>query len=177
MTGLTTDGQVIDPEPLLLAPSLQPLLAYWKSRSPEGRMPARADIDPLDIPRLLPFLYLVDVEYLAAPHLGATGTQHRFRYRLVGTGIVERNGGDPTGRYLDDFENRPFHETIVADYARCAAEKRPVAASRRFMDASGRHWPYQRLVLPLSEDGDKVNMLLGGNAFADKPEPRGRRGR
>ena len=171
MTGLPTDGQVIDPEPLLLAPSLQPLLAYWTSRCTDGRLPARADIDPLDIPRLLPFLYLVDVERQtggAAPY--------RFRYRLVGTGIVERNGGDPTGQYLDAFENRPFHETIVADYTRCAAERRPVAAARRFMDMTGRHWPYQRLVLPLSENGLDVNMLLGGNAFADKPEPKARRG-
>ncbi|WP_430435732.1 PAS domain-containing protein [Oceanibaculum nanhaiense] len=172
MTGLPTDGQVIDPEPMLLAPALQPLLAYWKSRCDAERLPARADIDPLDIPRLLPFLYLVDVEH----QTGGT-MPYRFRYRLVGTGIVERNGGDPTGHYLDDFENRPFHETIVADYARCAAERRPVAASRRFMDSSGRHWPYQRLVLPLSENGLDVNMLLGGNAFADKPETNGRLGR
>jgi hypothetical protein len=117
-------------------------------------------------------LYLVDVE-----RRNDCDTPYRFRYRLVGTGIVERNGSDPTGRYLDDFENRPFHETILADYARCAAERRPVAASRRFMDATGRHWLYQRLVLPLSEDGDKVNMLLGGNAFADRPETNVRRSR
>lgn len=172
MTGLPTDGQVVDPEPFLLAPSLQPLLAYWKSRSGDERLPARADIDPLDIPRLLPFLYLVDVE----PQ-GGGATPYRFRYRLVGTGIVERNGGDPTGHYLEEFENRPFHATILEDYARCASEKRPVAAARRFMDAAGRHWPYQRLVLPLSDNGQDVNMLLGGNAFADKPEPGGRRGR
>ena len=172
MTGLPTDGQIVDPEPSILAPVLQPLLAYWKSRAGDRPLPARADIDPLDIPRLLPFLYLVDVE----PLTGGT-MPHRFRYRLVGTGIVERNGRDPTGRYLDDFENRPFHETIMADYARCATEKRPVAATRRFMDATGRHWPYQRLVLPLSENGQDVNMLLGGNAFADQPENGGRRGR
>lgn len=171
MTGPPTDAQIVDPEPSQLAPTLQPLLAYWKSRCRDGRLPARADIDPLDIPRLLPFLYLVDIE----PRSGGA-TPHRFRYRLVGTGIVERNGSDPTGHYLDEFADRPFHETIVADYTRCATEKRPVAAARRFLDAAGRRWPYQRLVLPLSENGHDVNMLLGGNAFADKPEASGRRG-
>ena len=36
-------------------------LEYWRGKCDGRAMPARADIDPLEIPRLLPYVYLVDV--------------------------------------------------------------------------------------------------------------------
>lgn len=36
-------------------------LAYWMSRKGSGEMPSRTDIDPMDIPRLLPNVVMVDI--------------------------------------------------------------------------------------------------------------------
>jgi hypothetical protein len=51
---------------------------YWlgKGRGAGKAMPARADIDPLDIPALLANVFLIDV---------VPGNPRRFRFRLVGT--------------------------------------------------------------------------------------------
>lgn len=57
-----------------------------------GHPPLRADIDPIDIPKLLPNLCLVDWEQ----------SSDRFRYRLVGTAVTKAFATDATGHYLDD---------------------------------------------------------------------------
>ena len=54
----------------------------------------RAAIDPTEIPRLLPYLVIAEIE--ASPL--------RVRYRLVGTRVVEDHGSDFTNRYLEDCD-------------------------------------------------------------------------
>jgi hypothetical protein len=54
-------------------------------------MPRRRDIDPSEIPRLLPYVQLVE-----------TTEDGGFRYRLIGTGLVEAFGHDYTGQYVDE---------------------------------------------------------------------------
>src|SRR5262249_50879801 len=66
---------------------------YWLRKSADKAMPARADIDPVDIPQLLADVFLVDV---------VAGNPCRFRFRLVGTRIAELEG-EITNKYLDEF--------------------------------------------------------------------------
>src|ERR1044072_4742557 len=76
-------------------PGLAQAYAYWDSKRRGRRMPARADLDPTEMPRLLPHLALLDIER----------SPLRFRYRLVGSHIddVRREHGKNllTGEYLD----------------------------------------------------------------------------
>ena len=82
-------------EVLQMREELRQLRAYWAGKcGPDGRLPRRADIDPLDMRFALGHLILTDVE---------PGTQPRYRHRLIGTHIVERAGYDATGRYLDEI--------------------------------------------------------------------------
>ena len=53
---------------------LQDALDYWRLKSAGRSVPRRADIDPLDIPKLLPHLMLVEGSSVC-----------RYRYRLIGT--------------------------------------------------------------------------------------------
>ena len=55
-------------------------------------MPSRADIDPVDIPRLLPDVMLVE-----------RFADGRYRYRLIGTENSRAHGMNATGRYLDEI--------------------------------------------------------------------------
>src|SRR5215813_1374292 len=66
---------------------------YWRLKGAAKPMPGRADIDPLDIPRLLPNVFLMDV---------VPGNPRRFRFRLVGTRIADLEG-EMTDRFLDEF--------------------------------------------------------------------------
>jgi hypothetical protein len=52
---------------------LRKALAYWLRKCGERHMPRRADIDPVEMPELLPYVRLADV---VAPG--------QYRYRLVG---------------------------------------------------------------------------------------------
>ncbi|MCA3268376.1 MAG: PAS domain-containing protein [Azospirillum sp.] len=75
-----------------LHPNILAVLHYWNGKKKDRHPPFRSDIDPCEIPRFLPGIWLLDVE--TAPF--------RLRYRLVGTNIVDAIGDDPTGRYLDE---------------------------------------------------------------------------
>ncbi|MBI3506988.1 MAG: PAS domain-containing protein [Proteobacteria bacterium] len=74
-------------------PYVTQLFEYWRKRTDDGRrIPRRAEIDPVDLPRLLNGMWMLDVQH--APF--------RLRYRLVGTRIVDALGQDPTGRWVDE---------------------------------------------------------------------------
>src|SRR5690349_16148090 len=62
----------------LSAPRLRQAFDYWESKRAGRTMPARRDLDPVDIPALLSWLMLIDV--IRKPTLD-------FRYRLIGNEI------------------------------------------------------------------------------------------
>src|SRR5947207_13056937 len=53
---------------------LQRLYAYWRHKAADRSLPSRADLDPVEIPKLLPHIMLIDV-------LPSGG----YHYRLIGT--------------------------------------------------------------------------------------------
>jgi hypothetical protein len=134
---------------------LKQLYAYWLAKKGTRRAPSRADIDPLEIAPLLPYVALVDVE--RAPL--------RFRYRLIGTEIVRNVGDDFTGRYLDSFTRLSNRDAMAAEFACVADTAEPAVSLWDYSRADGRHVRYERLVLPLMGDGATVDMLFGGMVF------------
>src|ERR1043166_5771842 len=72
---------------------LDAFYGYWRAKRGARAMPRRADIDPTEMdPRLLPNLMLTEV----------VDGGRRFRFRLVGTGVVSGIVSDLTGRYVDE---------------------------------------------------------------------------
>jgi hypothetical protein len=65
-------------------PILVKMFKYWDSKRTTRSMPARRDIDPTEIPQLLPHIRLTEILD------GVT----RFRCRLVGTAVEEAFGDD-----------------------------------------------------------------------------------
>jgi hypothetical protein len=90
---------------------------YWRSKSIGDAPPSRDVIDPVEIPSLLPYLVIADLER----------EPFRIRYRLVGTRVAEANGADFTNRYLDEcgFAVEPL---LVECYRRLVATRAPVFA-------------------------------------------------
>jgi hypothetical protein len=157
----------VRPRPLLFAavmnavvpriddPRLARLHAYWCEKRGERAAPGRADIRPEEISDLLPNVYLIDV----------MGEPPRFRFRLVGTGIVHEYGRDFTGKFLDELDLGGAAAAISSDCERVARECRPIAGMWRFTKNDGRELSYERVILPLSSDGKRVDMLLGAAAM------------
>ena len=137
-------------------PELRRLLEYWQAkRRALGRLPARADIDPLEMRFALGHLILADVEH---------GDPIRFRHRLIGTHIVEHAGYDATGLYVDEVPDGELASHIIPSYRRVVATREPV--SERIRGAvGGRPTNLEMLRLPLSIDGERVDMVLTGAYF------------
>lgn len=133
-------------------PRLLQLLEYWHACAPPGRLPGRQHINPSDIPKLLPGIWLLDVQR----------DPFRLRYRLVGTRIVEAIGREVTGQWLD--QAHPHVGDTSAFYRRYRAAVEQRLPSRRKGPATlWSHEDYrtiENIILPLAADGETVDMLL-----------------
>src|SRR5437764_15141316 len=88
---------------------LQQLYAYWRDKAGERSLPARADLDPIEIPLLLPHVMLVDVL-----------PSGRYRYRLIGTENARAHGINATGRHLDEVLPGPeYRAHVIGLYDEC----------------------------------------------------------
>lgn len=114
-------------------------------------MPARADIDPLDVPPILPNIVLVDV----------TGDPPRFRFRVVGTDIVFRYGAELTGRDLEQVDLGTELGSVRSQYEETTRERVPTYCRHQIETGGGKLLRYERLLLPLAAGGTHVDMLLG----------------
>lgn len=132
-------------------PLLRRAQSYWDEKRAGRTMPSRSDIDPLDIPDLLPCVNLIDI----VPPDG------RLLVRLVGTEICARFGTDYTGRFLDEIDFGDVTEKILADYGQAASSGQPYYTAHRFRK-SDRDFYYsiERAIFPLSSDGKVADKLL-----------------
>ncbi|WP_341896297.1 PAS domain-containing protein [Ferrovibrio terrae] len=137
-------------------PAFARLHAYWLSRTRGDHLPARPDIDPLEIPReLLPSIALLEIERQA-------DGGRRYRLRLFGSDLEAMTGGsNETGRYYDEVTHQPgLYEKLDQLLGLLVTERRPIyfAAPSGSTDR-GFLW-FGRLALPLASDGQTVDMIL-----------------
>jgi hypothetical protein len=124
---------------------------YWQSKCSNRSMPARADIDPVDMPRrLLPGICIVDV----------VADERRYVYRLVGTGDAEVRGNDPTGKSVLEGFFGPSAQDALSCYDRVVTSRAPFLDAAPFTAPSGKYVNEETLFLPLSDDGETVNKIL-----------------
>jgi hypothetical protein len=133
-------------------PKIKALADYWLRIHPAAGLPGRRHFDPVDVPDLLPSIFLIDV----AP--GAVD----FTYRLVGSRVVEFFGADFTGKSFLSAFVRPkaahayidLCETVTAKQPRWRRGKTAFVPSREYTEI-------ERVYLPLAGDGETVDMVLG----------------
>jgi hypothetical protein len=126
------------------------LYGYWLSKRNGRIIPARRDMDPVELGTLLPFLFIIDK---------VTG---EFRFRLMGTSVIRDLGRDLTGKPLSAYApNSP--QPIAAVQAlleRVFANAQPVLVTGQFPTGHGTMHNSSCLLLPLSDDGRCVNMVI-----------------
>jgi hypothetical protein len=146
--------------------TLERLRTYWSARRGARRYPARADIDPLDFKFALGRVSLVECRP-EPPH---------FRFRLVSTGLTNALGYEMTGRFSDQIPEPQMRTYVEALYWRALAAAAPLEeAGVELLD--GRLWHYRCLLLPFSDDGTSINLLLAyrearvARDMATSPQP------
>ncbi len=152
-------GAAATPQPD--SPVLQQLLRYWESKlGPNGRLPARRDLDPLEIRSLLPHIYLIDVvPGDAADHL-------RFRIRLLGEKHVDVYGNGLVGRMIDEIYPAAVATEFTRLYAAVARRRAPVVNRGQVSWIHNKEWlQYEGLHAPLAADGITTDTIFGAGAF------------
>ena len=124
---------------------------YWRNKCGDRAMPARSDIDPVEMPkRLIPGICIVDL----------VADERRFVYRLVGTADVEVRGEDPTGQSVSEGYFGPSAEDALSCYSKVVETRAPLLDPTPFTTPSGKWISEESLFLPLSDDGKNVNKIL-----------------
>jgi hypothetical protein len=131
-------------------PDIHAMVAYWRGKRGARRMPSRSDIDPSELKPYLPRISLVDV----------VPDERRFVYRLAGTEEVALRGYDPTGKPVGEGFFGPNRELAFAHYGYVVDHKAPYCYRGDFDVQDGAIENEDVIFLPLSEDGDNVNMIL-----------------
>ena len=136
-----------------LSPDLKRLYEYWSALCAGRPMPAHKDIDVTQIPfGYLPDLMLIDV--LHEP-------RRRYRYRLIGTNVATASGKDRTGRFFDDVSFFKMNPAVMDQYDTVVDTGQPLYSLEPFTNfRNGTKYEADRLVLPLSGDGRRVDMLI-----------------
>lgn len=147
----------IDP-PSLDHPVLAFLKSYWENKRAGRAMPSRADIRPSEMKEYLGWIILLD----ALPDFSD------FRYRTIGTRVTQYFLADSTGKTLTEAFSgygEAAVNGVIAVHRKCAKDKVAVRAfggaawlGRSFLD-------FDALFLPLSDDGENVNMVLSAFTF------------
>lgn len=122
---------------------------YWDSLPKDGLVPDRSAFDPLSIARLMPQVIMVEYDHNNDAH-----------FRLVGTGIVERLGFDPSQKsylsYLDENVTEAFwiiSQTVLA--TPCGGYFRVKAQS-----PTGYVFDLELLDLPMSNGRSGTQIIL-----------------
>jgi hypothetical protein len=88
--------------------------AYWRSKRGGKDIPSWSDIDPGEMKRMLPCLFVVEIHR----------NPFRLYYRLVGTKAALFRG-DLTGRFLDEIQECTVKaKEDLADFYRLSIEER-----------------------------------------------------
>ncbi len=130
-------------------PIMHALYAYWREKREGRRFPARKDLDPLDIPLLLPHLTIVDVVV----------TPPSFIYRLVGTAAAAILMRDLTGQIVGTGVKSSEIEAVLGRYILVRDQGAPLYHRTRTQETTNDYTLIDRLMLPLGE-ADAVTKIL-----------------
>jgi hypothetical protein len=135
------------------------MLDYWTDKRGSRQLPRRSDIDPVDFFKMLPLVYIVE----------GTGLEGLF-VKLAGTAYRNLYGFEITGRRIVELIPSNSGMQALNDYRTCLDEERPVYREGE-MTWRQRNAPvlYQRLLLPLADDSDRMRFMLGtANILSDR---------
>jgi hypothetical protein len=138
---------MIRTRPELATPALNDLLDFWLARCDGEKLPASARISPVD---LRPWTRNIVVFEVVG--------EKDFVYTYYGEALAEAYGHSRLGATLDALPDEQ-RAILLREYAEVQRAGQPVSRTHTADFGSGeRTW--ERLVLPLSSDGETVDKLI-----------------
>ncbi len=124
--------------------------AYWQRLRGTRRMPSRTDIDPLDIPQLLPYVMLIDVLHEPLD----------FRFRLLGSGHDAIVACNYKGLRFSELTHLARGNPVWDEYERVAREGAPLRSFVPYVGSDNYVRRIEHCLMPLSSDGATVDMIF-----------------
>lgn len=152
---------VVDYDLQFRQPQLGAALAYWRARCRDRAMPARVDLDPVDMREFLANVLLGEVA------VGPRGPQ--LRIRLAGTEI-EAIFGPMTGKALADALPPDMVSRWILLAETVLAARGPVRFVTRIAYQSQEFVTAEALAAPLSSDGKGIDMMFAVILFTTDPD-------
>lgn len=144
-------------------PNIRRFFGLWLDACQGDPKPDKSFIDPFRLRFMIGSIVLLEVHE----------NPLRFRYRLVGTDIVDRVGVELTGKWLEehpDSERMP----LVRQTFTLAVTSRQAVHTRVPLSIDGEPWQYEGVIVPLFGGGERVTHLGGAQTFPPSA-PRWRR--
>lgn len=135
-------------------PDLHRLLAYYQERRRPDGLLSRGALVPRDLVELLPSLCI-------AEPVG----DGDWRFRLIGTGLVDRFGSEFTGRTVRAIYEQKSARTVVGIYDRVAEGRHAIMCRGRFLGLRIEHLRCESVQVPLLGADGRTIMILGGVFF------------
>ena len=125
-------------------PMIDEIVAYWRSFYHDSVLPDRQETDPIEFPRHLSGISLLDVER----------NPWRFRFRLLSDDLVDHHGANLIGRWMDDVFPHFLGTRTELDLIATAESQAPVyRRGKPLMTYEKAFVEIERIPLPFCNSG------------------------
>jgi hypothetical protein len=136
------------------SPRLRSVYQHWTAIRGARALPARRDVDPLEMRGALGILMIARYE----------PAHDDFRVSLFGTELARLRCGDATGRLIGTLQP-PRYAAFVRQHYRKVMDAGLPSLDRVVLAAGAPLVDYTRLALPLAESGDTAEAVLVAAEF------------
>lgn len=123
---------------------------YWDGKRQGRPMPARADLDPVEMVSWLKCIQIIEVFH----------NPRRLKYRLVGELEVESRGFNPTGRWVEDGFIGLNKDDVLRNYNTVIDGRGLLYDWGEYVCGDGYLRWQETIFLPLSSDGDLIDRVI-----------------
>ena len=124
-------------------------VGYWSLIRRGRPVPDQSDVDPKALKRLLPFVFLLEARH------------SHFVYRLAGTTLCERYGGELRGRDFLAQWDRDSRKSLSALLHDALAESKPLCLTSVGTTADCRMIEIETVLMPITFNGETPERFLG----------------
>jgi hypothetical protein len=128
---------------------LRALLRYWAEKSMGHTMPFRRQIEPIEIPGILPIALLADVTPAGA------------RMRLLGSEATSAYGKETRNCLVSDIQLGEFTVSWQGAFSRVISSARPTWAAGTYLRGT-ELCGIETVLTPLTKDGVTISQIFGG---------------
>lgn len=129
---------------------LRRALEYWQSKRKDGLLPTRRDIDIVELRPVIGTTHMVDV---------TSEDPLRYKFRVYGTAVRQVVQQDAAEILLGACPSKVLRDAAIEDYTAVVFSGTP-AYHQLVALIDYVSYSYSRLILPLAEDGRRVNLLM-----------------